>query len=289
MLKKDKTPTLLKVIRWIFPKVEYAFPSVARWFFIKVFFTPLNYQTPEKEKEIAKKADCFIIKIKNNQKIQCYRWGSGPVILLVHGWAGRGTQFRKFVPALNKAGYSAVAFDGPAHGSSEGKSTDIREFQETLFEIRKKAGTVEAIIAHSFGGVASLFAIMNGLQVNTLINIASPTIGDEIINTYLRAINGSWKTGEYFKSYILRTTGRPFSEFTSLYFVQHLQHKLNLLLVHDSEDQEVTIQHAFMLQEHYPHAELFQTVGLGHTRILKDEMVINRCVTFIESKSSGKG
>lgn len=287
-MKRNKTPPLLKIIRWIFPKVEYAFPPLARWFFIKVFFTPLNYRIPEKEREAAKTADHFTIKIKNRQKIQCYSWGKGPVVLLVHGWAGRGTQFRRFVPALNQAGFRAIAFDGPAHGSSEGRSTDIREFQETLFEISKATGEIQAIIAHSFGGVASLFAIRNGLQVKTLINIASPTIGDEIINTYLRAINGSWKTGEYFKSYILKTTGKPFDEFTSLYFIQRLPNTLRLLLVHDSDDDEVTIQHAYMLQKYYKDAEIFKTEGLGHTRILKDEMVIDRCVTFIETESSRK-
>jgi pimeloyl-ACP methyl ester carboxylesterase len=125
----------------------------------------------------------------------------------VHGWAGRGTQFRRFVKPFNAAGYKVVAFDGPAHGKSEGKSTSLLEFEQALIAIYKSIGEPVAIIAHSFGGAATLFAASHGLSVPKLINIASPTIGDDIINTYLLAINGSQSTAKFFKSYVLKTQG----------------------------------------------------------------------------------
>jgi hypothetical protein len=60
-VKKDKTPPLLKVVRWIFPKLEAIAPFLAHRYFIKIFFTPLNYQVPEKEKEIQAKSEQFTI------------------------------------------------------------------------------------------------------------------------------------------------------------------------------------------------------------------------------------
>jgi pimeloyl-ACP methyl ester carboxylesterase len=281
-LKKDKTPSLLKVVRWMFPKVEKIAPFLAHKYFIKIFFTPLSYRVPEKEREIEKLSEKFIV-YAAGKKIQCYSWGKGPVILLVHGWAGRATQFRKFIEALAKSGFRVVGFDGPAHGNSGGKKTNILEFEEALKKIYDTAGIPEAIIAHSFGGGAVLFAAMNGLPVKKLINIASPTIGDEIINTYLRAINGSPETGRFFKSYMIAKYGKPFDEFTTLHFIRHIKQEIKLLLVHDENDKDVSLQHALELKKVFPKAELLITKGLGHTRILKDEKVISNCVTFIQT------
>jgi pimeloyl-ACP methyl ester carboxylesterase len=281
-LKKDKTPPLLKIVRWVFPKLETIAPFLAHRYFIKIFFTPLKYQVSEKEKEIQGKADLFSV-TAGNKKIQCYSWGKGPVILLIHGWAGRATQFRKFIEVLKDSGYRVVGFDGPAHGKSEGKKTNIPEFEDALKEIYKTVGIPEAVIAHSFGGAAILFAAMNGLTVQKLINIASPTIGDEIINTYLRAVNGSPKTGEFFKRWMKSAYGKSFDEFTSLHFVNHIKQEIKLLLVHDEDDKEVSLIHAHELKKIYPGAQLLVTAGLGHTRILKDETVIRNCVTFVQT------
>jgi predicted alpha/beta hydrolase family esterase len=186
------------------------------------------------------------------------------------------------------AGYCVIGFDGPAHGLSEGKQTSIHEFEEVLTEMIRVKGQPEAIIAHSFGGVATLFSVMRGLPVRTVINIASPTIGDEVIRTYLRAINGSWSTGEFFKSYILKTEGRSFDEFSSLYFVKHFPGPIQLLLIHDDNDSEVEIRHAEAMMEVYPDAKLMRTQKLGHTRILKDDEVIRRTVTFIQENASDR-
>jgi pimeloyl-ACP methyl ester carboxylesterase len=246
-----------------------------------VFFTPLNYRVPEKELQTERKAARFSLKV-NHKTIACYSWGKGPVVVVLHGWAGRATQFRKFIEVLTRRGYCVIGFDGPAHGRSEGKSTNIHEFEDVLKQITAKVGVPEAYIAHSFGGSAVLFAVMNGLAVKKIINIASPTIGDEIIRTYLKAIGGSWKTGEYFKSLIRQKSGKTFDEFTSLYFVRHIKPDLDLLLVHDESDDQVPIDHANALVKAYPYAKLYRTSGLGHTRILKDEAVIHKCVTFIE-------
>src|SRR5690606_23686327 len=214
------TPFSLKAVRWIFPRLERIAPFLAHRYFLKIFFTPLKYITPEKEL----KAQGFAKKetiTAAGQQIQMYIWGDkGPYILFVHGWAGRATQFRRFIKPLLAAGFNVIGFDGPAHGNSTGKTTSIQEFEEVFKNIFARYGVPHAMVAHSFGGVATLFAAMNGLPVKKLINIASPTIGDEVIRTYLKAINGSWKTGEFFKAYVKKTQGKTFDEFSSLHFVK---------------------------------------------------------------------
>jgi pimeloyl-ACP methyl ester carboxylesterase len=281
--KRDKTPFPLKVVRWLYPKVERVIPILAHRYFLKLFFTPLHYGVPEKEKKAESFAEKFTLDVAG-KTIQCYTWGKGKPVLVMHGWGGRATQFRRFVKPLNAAGFQVVGFDGPAHGHSTGKRTSVLEFEETLKALYKKTGIPQAIIAHSFGGSAALFAAMNGLKINKLINIASPTIGDEIIHTYLKAINGSMATKDFFKKSIAKEYGKPFDEFTALYFIRHLPETINLLLIHDQNDKEVSLAHAEALVKVYPAARLIKTKGLGHTRILKDNDVIQQCVTFIKEE-----
>lgn len=279
-MKKDKTPFLLKFVQWFFPILEKTIPYLAHQYFIKIFFTPLKYKTPEKELIWENKSQKFSV-MAMGKRIQCYSWGKGPVIVLIHGWAGRATQFRKFIEAFTELGYRVVGFDGPAHGKSEGKKTNIDEFYEALRSIYKVTGEPVAIICHSFGGSAALFSAKQGLTIRKLINIASPTIGDEIINTYLRAINGSKSTGDFFKSYVMKKTGKTFDDYTSLSFIRDIKQEISLLLVHDEDDKEVYLKHALELQKVYPAAKLVVTKGLGHTRILKDDAVVANCVTFV--------
>lgn len=270
-------------MRWLYPKLERWAPPLAERIFRLVFYVPISYRVPEKETEAANAAFKSVLHVET-KKIQLYGWGdkSKPYILFVHGWAGRATQFRKFIGPVNDAGYFMLGFDGPAHGQSGGTKTSILEFEHVLKKIFEVHGAPAAVITHSFGGAAVLFSMMNGLPVKILINIATPSVPDEILKTYLRAINGSWKSAERFKPYVKKMSGRDFEEFTTLYTIKHLPQPIKLLIVQDEDDQDVYALHADALLKVYPSAEILRTRGLGHTRILKDDSVIRRCIAFIQ-------
>lgn len=275
-------PWMLRATQWAFPRLERWAPFLAQRIFRLVFYFPLKYRVPDKEKECEKSAQIFSLSV-DAKKIQGYSWGeeSKPYVLLVHGWAGRATQFRKFIQPLRDAGFRVVGFDGPAHGKSDGVTTSILDFEKVLQTIFQRLGVPRAVITHSFGGAAALYAIMHGLPIARLINIASPSIADEILKTYLRAINGSWKSAEKFKKFVVKKTGKTFEEFTALYAVQRLPQPIDLMVVQDENDEDVLMVNADELLKVYPSAKLLKTSGLGHTRILKDEEVVRACVNFI--------
>ena len=124
---------------------------------------------------------------------------------------------------------------------------------------------------------------MHGLPVKRLVNIASPSIGDEILKTFLRAINGSWQSAERFKKYVVKKTGKSFDDFTALHAVRHLPKPIDLLVINDELDTDVVFRSAEELLKAYPSARLYRTSGLGHTRILRDEGVIHETIEFISS------
>lgn len=284
MSKKSKVPFALRSIQWLFPKVEAISSALAARWFQHLFFTPIRYKSPEKEIEIARSAKLYQLLV-GDKNIQIYTWGEGIPVLMIHGWAGRGTQFRKFIEPFTAQGFKVVAIDGPAHGKSDGSKTEIMEFASVIEHVYVQEKAV-AIIAHSFGGVASLYAMANGLQNKVQINIASPTIGEEIIKSFLKALKASEHIGKLFRDFIMKQTGKRFEEFSALEIVKRIPHEFDLLLVYDEDDEEVTMEHAHAIKKVYPPAILFQTKGLGHNRILKEDKVINRCVTFIQQKTS---
>jgi len=275
--KKNKTPMMLRLVSWLFPKVERISPWIAKRWFVSIFFTPLRYKMPPPELDIINQASKYQIDYEGN-KVQVYEWGDGIPILMVHGWMGRGAQFRKFIPAFNQAGFKVVSFDATGHGNSEGGKSHIMEFAGI---VEKLASNYEfkMVIGHSIGGAASLHAILNQKFTNKLVMIGSPTIASKIVEEFMRRLNASEKVTGYFYDYVKATFGKPFEEYSASYIIKDLKH-VDLLIIHDEDDVEVTIDNADVLLEKYPAAKFIKTQGMGHTRILKDESVIEACLSF---------
>lgn len=281
--KKYKAPWFQRLIRFAFPWIERVVPALADRLFVYIFFTPFRYRVPAKEVVSARFAQTSYL-LHNRRRICVYRWGQGPWVWVMHGWAGRATQFRKFVPALNQAGYGVIGFDGPGHGRSGGKQTNAIEFKEILDQLAAQYGLPVAIVGHSFGGAAALYAIASGLQVNKLIEIGSPVDRTAILRSYLKAIDGSPARIAFFDRYVVARFGKPFECFTTRQIIRQLKQPLDLLLVHDEEDHDVGIDQPELLVRENPWVKLHRTRGLGHNRILRDPQVIAACIEFIKSE-----
>jgi len=286
MAKKYKDPLLLRLTRWVFPKIERIAPSLATRMFVQLFFPPLHYGFPEKEREWVNSARITTMTI-GGKKVAVYEWGigDGPFLLFVHGWAGRATQFRKFFqPALDR-GFRIVSFDGPAHGKSEGKRTNVLEFHEVLVQLIDRFGKPAGMIAHSFGGTVTLYGAMQGLPIDRVTMIGTPVIAELLIHSFLKAVNGSSTTGKAFRKYLKEEYGRDFNEFSVEWFLPRIKQPLALQIIHDQNDRDVAIAHAHEAKRLYPPAELTITHGLGHTRILKDSEVIGKVLDFMEGSA----
>ena len=275
-----KVPFIFRVIHSLFPTLEKVAPFLANRITAMVFFSPMRFKAPDKEVEAGEIAEKTTL-TSSGKRVQIYRWGNGPTVLMTHGWSGRGTQFRKFIKPFNEAGYSVVSFDGPAHGKSKGRKTNVTEFHDIIRQLENKYGPFKATIGHSFGGVANLFATVQGVPISRMIMIATPTIADDIINESIKKLNGSRERGEFLKNFIFQKFGVHFEEVSVLNLIEQIE-DVEILIIHDENDREVSMRHPEALIAKFPSANLIKTKGLGHIRILKSSDVVKYSLEFIE-------
>lgn len=276
-------PFPLRAIRWSYPKIERISPSIAHNLAWNLFFSPFKFKRPPRENNIFETAKISSITI-NNKQVKIFEWGKSgnPVITMVHGWSGRATQFYKLIDALVAKGYHIVSFDAPAHGLSEGKSTNIKEFYEILSYIENKIGEIKVGIGHSFGGVSLLYAIKQGLKLDSVAMVASPTIGEDILTAFRKKINASPQTSIALRKMVISRFDLDFEEITACELAKTISIK-NHLIIHDKNDLEVPYQNAESLKSVNPSATLIETKELGHTRILRDDEVVNNIIKFVDS------
>jgi len=274
-------PLLLRIIRRVYPVLEKVIPKLAFKLSFILFFTPFKFKTPPREQEVLQKSIKFNQTI-NGKRTQFYSWGNEkqPLIILVHGWMGRASQFYKLVDALIVKNYHVVAFDGPAHGASGGRQTNVIDFSEAINCIANKYGSIACAIGHSFGGITILYAIEQGLEINNVVLVATPSIASDIIKQFEEKINASPATGENFRKGISQRYGVSFDTISASELIKKVSLK-SLLLVHDENDNDVPLAHADLIKAQFPAAKTIYTKGLGHTRILRNETVIEKIALAI--------
>ena len=278
-----KLPFVIRAIRWFYPKFEAVLPGLAHQWAAKIFFTPIRYPLPAKEGAVGQEATREVL-VHEGKALQTYAWGSGSQLaIVVHGWSGRGTQFFKFVPGLLAQGYKVVAFDAPAHHLSTGKRTNLIEVVKAMQTVVAHFGQPDFLIGHSLGGVVCLHALLEGLPTKRLVTIGSPAMGTRLMEDFAIRINGSKATAEYMLDYIKRNFGKDFEEMSGQHVVKQLELD-EYLIIHDEDDDEVGVDHAHAYKAAYPTAQLHITKKLGHTRILRDQTVVDLAIDFANNK-----
>ena len=275
-----KLPRKFNFFRKVFPKIERFAPGVADKIAVYLFFRPLNFNATAEEEQAFQTSQVLPLEIAGKKSIT-YSWGEGKPVLMTHGWAGRGTQFRKFVAPFNENGYKVVSFDAPAHGRSFGQKTHMGEFKELIMKLEEIHGSFEATIGHSFGGAVNMYATLKGLSPKKMILISSPSVPEDILENFLSIINGHKDRLVYFKKYVREQFGVEFNEMSTYVMSESLE-PLPMLIIHDLNDKDVPISHAISLQSKLSYPRFYQTEGLGHNRILKNSSVINACIDFIQ-------
>ncbi|MFJ9339782.1 alpha/beta hydrolase [Streptomyces sp. NPDC101733] len=222
----------------------------------------------------------------NGTDVTTYRWGDGASpVLLVHGWSSRASRFAGFVEALLEQGHSVVAFDAPGHGESPGPDATIRDFRDIIRALHDEEGGFTAVVAHSIGVLATLFALGEGIPVDRLVAIGGIAHFDYLFDGFRRTVGVGPAVVRALRDHVEH---RLFADTPDIW------HRLDarrppgpsparVLLVHDTDDDmAVPGQPRAIAAAFGERARLVETRGFGHRRILRAPEVIEAAAEFLQ-------
>lgn len=258
-------------------------PHLATLYAAKLFTTPMRFKTPRREMEMDANSKQTLVHIpKINKSVVVYEYGkSDKKVILVHGWSGRGTQLVNIANELLKQGYSVLTFDAPGHGKSPGKTTLMLEFIAILLQLEKQYGPFEAGVGHSLGGMSLLNSMKQGLQLKHLVTIGSGDVIKDIMDEFVEKLKLKPTISDRMEQRFNKIYKQEMSNSSAYLAAKEI--KSPVLIIHDKNDLEVPVSCAHHIYEHLSNGELMITEKLGHRKIISDNTVINKIMTFIKS------
>ena len=217
--------------------------------------------------------------------IRLYEWAGGgdQSVLLVHGWEGQAGNFADLVEKLLAANYTVYAFDGPSHGFSSKGSASLFEFTE-LVGLMVEKFQVDKIVSHSFGGVATTFALFQhqSYHISRYALLTTPNRFTERIDQVAKIVGIApiavrMLTEKIERAYDIKADDLNVSDFVKEIKVD------KALIIHDRDDKIIPISQSRAVAQGWEVCTHEEITGTGHFRILRTESVLDRVVTFLES------
>jgi pimeloyl-ACP methyl ester carboxylesterase len=214
-------------------------------------------------------------------------WGTGPKVLLVHGWNSRGTHWRKMIEPLIEAGFQAITIDAPAHGESDGRQSDIMNFSTALASTAQELGHLACVIGHSSGAAAVMIALQLGLETDSVVLLAPPASLELMVSRWakLRGVPEADLT-----LFMLLLERRLETSFQNHNFLKSAHSfPMPALIVHDLQDTFFPISDGLAIAEAWHGSTFFQTNGYEHLSLMFAEEAITKSVEYLKSmRTSGE-
>ncbi len=223
--------------------------------------------------------------ILNGKKVHGYRcnYPAKKTALLLHGFSSCIDNFSDFVEPLVQKGYAVLAFDAPAHGHSEGKTINAVQYAEMVNHIINEYGPVDALIGHSFGGLAIALALENDKSEakRQVVLIAPATETTTAIEGALKLLSlHSPRFRTALERKIENFSGKKAEWFSIRRAIGNI--KGQVLWLHDETDRITPIIDVLRVKnDKHPHITFHFTRGLGHRRIYRDAEVRQQIMNFL--------
>jgi pimeloyl-ACP methyl ester carboxylesterase len=221
----------------------------------------------------------------DGKKIRGHRWNhpQDNKVLILHGFSSAAYKFDKYVISLINKGYEVIAFDAPAHGRSQGRTTNAVEYKEMIKKVIYKFGPINKFLAHSFGGIALSLALEEmEHDENTRVALIAPVTETKTsIDIALKTLHiRDKKIRKEIDTIIHELSGNPTEWFSIRRALLNISAKI--LWVHDEDDHVTPLRDVLKVQEkHFPNVEFVFTKGLGHHNIYTDNVIKSNVTEFL--------
>lgn len=265
-----------------FVKIASAiFPGTVSSFAYKQLTNPQIHKLRENELLVLDKAEKELFPYQGFD-IQLYKWtGGSKKILLIHGWEGQAGNFADVIEALLKEGYTIYAFDGPSHGFSSKGKTSLFEFTELVGVLIRKF-QVKELVSHSFGGVATTYALFKNqdLEIDKYVLLTTPDKFTERIDDVSQTVGISKQVKKKLIQRLENETNVEVEGLNVSDFVKSIRVK-KALIIHDKDDKVIPISRSKNVHGNWKSCTFKEVEGTGHFRILRTKKVIDHVVDFL--------
>lgn len=221
----------------------------------------------------------------NELNITGYRWNHPrpQKALILHGFGSAAHKFEHYAPLLAEKGYEVLAFDAPAHGESDGSTTNAVEYSLMIKQVTEIFGPVKFFLAHSFGGIALSLALEDIPHDETtrIVFIAPATETTTAVDNAFALLKVKDTTvRNEFDRIVYERSGKKTAWFSMRRAMRHI--KAETLWIHDEDDDTTPLADALKVKEdNHPNIHFVITKGLGHRKIYHDPGVKNKVITFL--------
>ncbi|MEP7163721.1 MAG: alpha/beta hydrolase [Ferruginibacter sp.] len=250
---------------------------------LRVFLTPMM-KSRIKEKEVFSRAEPIQFTL-NDVLIKGFRCNHPKKhkVLLLHGFSSTCHNFDKYVAPLLEKNYEVLAFDAPAHGSSEGETVNAVEYSMMIKKITEFYGPINGYIAHSFGGIAvclALEAIPHDAKTKLVLIAPATETSSAVDGAFAMLGIKNEKLRKTFDELVLEKSGRETSWFSVRRAMNNI--RASVLWFHDEDDDITPLADAIKVKsDNHSNIKFVFTKGLGHRKIYRDEAVLNAAVKFL--------
>ncbi|WP_298320393.1 alpha/beta fold hydrolase [uncultured Aquimarina sp.] len=257
------------------------FPSVIASFAYNQLTNPQVRKLRKNELNTLDKSEKKDFKFKESN-IKLYSWKGGQKkVLLIHGWEGQAGNFSDLVAILLENGYTVHSFDAPSHGFSSKGGTSLFEFSELVGVLIKKYN-VESLVSHSFGGVATTYALFNNpeLYIKKYVLLTTPDKFTERIDDVSEMVGINDNVKSKLINRLEKETGVPVKTLNVSEFVKTINVQ-KALIIHDKNDKIIPISRSKNVHQNWAVSEFREVEGTGHFRILRTKQVLDTVVDYL--------
>ncbi|EGU44340.1 putative hydrolase or acyltransferase [Vibrio ichthyoenteri ATCC 700023] len=235
----------------------------------KLLLTPMRNKPKNSEPQGLVKGQV----ISKEGTLSTYSLGCGPVWVLTHGWSGTASQFFPLMEHIASRGYTALAYDHPGHGESEGRYGHIPAFVGGLEAILDSVDEVAGLAGHSMGTASAIECHHIKLVDKPLLLIAP-------VLDYLDNLFGSVARS----GYSMRLFNDVVQEIEAQYrypiqsidpYNKLAQRQSKTMIVHDEQDKFTKFAVSQRAANEMKNVTLVATQGQGHGRVMMCQQVMD--------------
>ncbi|MEE9350130.1 MAG: alpha/beta fold hydrolase [Flavobacteriaceae bacterium] len=276
----------LKFLKIYLNSLSYVFPKYGGKVAVRIFQKVRIKKIKRREQPFYEKAIKFNVKRETGEDLQCYEFGNpnGKLVFLVHGWNSNAGSLLQFVNALILNNYRIISLDLPGHALTKESNSNLyicKKSLQNLIEFIKPKDSFN-IIGHSFGSAVLAYALSGtNYKVDNIVLLSANNKITEIFRDFQKLLGFNNRIFEQIEHWTKRIIKEDLSKMILSDKINNINFK-KILIIHDKFDKVIPFHNATEIAGAIPNATLEAYEKIGHYRMLWNDDVVKKTITFIE-------